>query len=410
MTRRGLLKVSAGAGVAAVPFGAPAAAGLSAATEEVTPFRLHIPDSALLDLRRRLASTRWPEREPVADGSQGARLEQVRGLARHWLTRYDWRRLEARLNRIGQFRTRLDGLGIHFLHVRSPHRNALPLLLTHGWPGSVVEFLDVIGPLTDPTAFGGRASDAFHVVVPSLPGFAFSDKPTQTGWNITRIAKAWADLMRRLGYDRYMAQGGDWGSFVTAELARLGPPEIVGIHLNFYALFDPPVVGEPTPEEKAALEKLEKFTTDGSGYFTEQSTRPQQVGYGLTDSPVGQAAWIYEKFAEWSDSDGVPENVFGYDKMLDDIMLYWLPATAASSARIYWENARSTPEPQEFTVPVGYSDFPNEIVPLPRVWAERIFKEKLVYYNKLDRGGHFAAFEQPVLFTEELRKYARLIR
>lgn len=417
ITRRGMLKVSAGAGAVALPLGLPAAAvaepatlELPPATDAITPFRLHVPEIALVDLRRRLAATRWPEREPVDDASQGPQLQRVRRLARHWRTRYDWRRLEARLNDLGQYRTRLDGLGIHFLHVRSRHREALPLLMTHGWPGSVVEFLDAIEPLTDPTAHGGRAADAFHVAVPSLPGFGLSDKPSSTGWNLARIARAWATLMTRLGYDRYIAQGGDWGSGVTGELARLHQPELAGIHVNFNATFEPPVVGEPTPEEKKALEQLERFVNDGSGYYLEQATRPQQVGYGLSDSPVGQAAWIYEKFVEWTDSDGDPESVLGYDKMLDDITLYWLRATAASSARIYWENARVAPEPITYEVPVGYSDFPGEVVGMPRIWAERIFKERLVYYNKPPRGGHFAAFEQPALFAEEVRRFGRLIR
>jgi epoxide hydrolase len=318
--------------------------------------------------------------------------------------------VEARLNGFGQYRTRLDGLGIHFLHVRSKHSNAMPLLLTHGWPGSVVEFLNTIGPFTDPTAYGGRAEDAFHVVVPSLPGYGFSDKPASTGWNVGRTAKAWVELMKRLGYNRYIAQGGDWGGIVTSELAKLAPAGLAGVHLNIFASFTPPIVGEPTEEEKEALAKLEKFQSDGSGYFTEQGTRPQQVGYGLSDSPAGQAAWIYEKFSEWTDSGNNPESVLGYDQMLDDIMLYWLPATAASSARFYWEFGRSQPAPDVFGVPIGYTTFPGEILPLPKVWAERVYKDKLVYFNKVDRGGHFAAFEQPQIFVDEVRKFARLVR
>lgn len=420
LSRRGMLRSTAAAAPAALlaaTSASPAAAEsggpeleLPPATDAVTPFRLRIPESALRDLRQRLAATRWPERETVPNASQGAQLDRVRGLVGHWRTRYDWRRVEARLNGFGQYRTRLDGLGFHFLHVRSRHQNAMPIVLTHGWPGSVIEFLNVIGPLTDPTKYGGTADDAFQVVVPSLPGFGFSDKPATAGWNVERIAKAWAQLMPRLGYRRYIAQGGDWGSGVTHALGALKPPELAGIHLNFFAAFEPPIGDPPTEEEKEAKAKLDKFITDGSGYFSEQSTRPQQVGYGLTDSPVGQAAWIYEKFAEWTDSNGNPESVLGYDQMLDDIMLYWLPATAASSARIYWEVMRGGLPLGEVGVPVGFTTFPGEVVPIPRVWAERIFKKNLIYFNKVGRGGHFAAFEQPNIFTEELRKFTRKLR
>ncbi|MFC0113210.1 epoxide hydrolase family protein [Kibdelosporangium aridum] len=413
LSRRGLL--GAGAAAPLGLLGMPAYAeettfSLPPATDAVTPFRLRVPDSVLIDLKRRLAATRWPERETVDDVTQGAQLEKVRKLVAYWLTRYDWRRVEARLNGFGQFRTRIDGLGIHFLHVRSKHRDAIPILLSHGWPGSVVEFLNVIGPLTDPTAFGGKAEDAFHVVVPSLPGYGFSDKPSSTGWNVTRTANAWAVLMKRLGYTRWLAQGGDWGGAVTAELAKIKPAGLAGIHLNFFATFNPPVSDPPTPEELEALAKLEKFQTDGSGYFTEHATRPQQVGYSLSDSPTGQAAWIYEKFSEWTDSDFNPESVLGYDQMLDDIMLYWLPATGASSARFYWEFGRSTPTPDEFHVPIGFTVFPREILPLPRIWAERVYKDNLIYFNRVARGGHFAAFEQPEIFTDEVRKFARLLR
>jgi epoxide hydrolase len=383
---------------------------LPAATDEVTPFRLRVPDSVLEDLERRLSTTRWPEQEPVPDATQGAQLAKVRDLTRYWLEHYDWRRAEARLNGFGQFCTRLDGLGIHFLHVRSPHENALPLLLTHGWPGSVVEFLDVIGPFTDPTRYGGRAEDAFHVVIPSLPGHGFSDRPATTGWNAPRTARAWAQLMERLGYRRYIAQGGDWGSVVTTELAKQKPDGLAGIHLNLAATFGPPVADDPTEEEAEALARFERFRTGGFGYFSEQSTRPQQVGYGLTDSPAGQAAWIYEKIAEWSDSGNGLENVLGYDQILDYIMLYWLPATAASSARFYWEIARIRPTPDLFDVPIGYTTFPAELLAFPRIWAERLYQDNLVYFNTAERGGHFAAFEQPALFTEEVRRFGRLLR
>lgn len=411
LSRRGMLRAGALAtpvgmlAADAVPAFAASAYEITPATDEVTPFRLRVPESALRDLRRRLASTRWPERETVDDASQGLQRHRVQRLVAHWQTQYDWRQVEARLNRIGQYRTRLDGLGIHFLHVRSRHENALPLVLTHGWPGSVIEFLEVIGPLTDPTSYGGTAGDAFHVVVPSLPGYGFSDRPATTGWNFPRIAKAWAQLMDRLGYDRYIAQGGDWGSAVTHHLARLAPAGLAGIHVTM-SWWEPPVEGEQTPEEKEALAKLDEFFATGTGYFFEQSTRPQQVGYGLTDSPTGQAAWIFEKFTEWT--DGEPERVLGYDRILDDIMLYWLPATAASSARLYWESGEQVTR-GELKLPVGFTTFPREIVPTPKVWAERIYPN-LVYFNRTDRGGHFAAFEQPRLFAEELRKFGRLIR
>jgi pimeloyl-ACP methyl ester carboxylesterase len=419
VTRRGVLRTAAVVGASTVPVAlpetassAPAEAGLvlPAATTDVTPFRLSVSDSTLRDLRQRLAATRFPERETVPDTSQGAQLERVRRLVEHWRTRYDWHRVEERLNGFGQFRTRIDGLGFHFLHVRSRHAGALPVLLTHGWPGSVVEFLDVIGPLTDPPAYGGSAADAFHVVVPSLPGFGFSDKPATTGWNVQRIANAWPQLMARLGYGRWIAQGGDWGAVVTHELAKLGPAGLAGVHLNFFPIFQPPVGDPPTPEEQAALDKLQRFFNDDAGFVSLQSTRPQTVGYGLTDSPAGQAAWIFEKFVAWTDSDGDPEQVLGLDRMLDDIMLYWLPSTAAASARIYWEDARAASTPNEFKVPVGFTVFPAEIVPTPRIWAERIYQDKLVYFNNVDRGGHFAAFEQPEIFTQELRTFARLVR
>ncbi|MEV6106464.1 epoxide hydrolase family protein [Streptomyces sp. NPDC051940] len=415
-SRRNVLQSAAAVGAVAAPLSwaaaspAHAATGLALpeATTDVTPFRLAVPDGALDDLRRRLAAARFPERE--TDGSQGAPLDRVRALADHWRTRYDWRRVEARLNRFGQFRTRIDGLGIHFLHVRSRHPGAVPLLLTHGWPGSVVEFLDVIGPLTDPPAYGGSAADAFHVVVPSLPGFGFSDRPAATGWNVPRIAAAWGLLMERLGYRRWLAQGGDFGGSVTHEMAKQGPAGLAGVHLNFFPVFSPPVGDPPTAEEQEALAKLQRFFNDGAGFVYEQSTRPQTVGYGLTDSPVGQAAWIYEKFLEWTDSDGNPEQVLGVDRMLDAVMLYWLPATAASSARIYWEDARTAATPDDFAVPVGFTVFPHEIVPTPKVWAERVYGSRLIYFNTAARGGHFAAFEQPALFTDEVRAFARLVR
>ena len=374
-----------------------------------TPFRLAVPDAELADLRDRLRRTRWPEAETVDDWSQGIPLAYVQELCAHWADGYDWRSTEARLNALGQERVVIDGLGIHLLHVRSPHPDALPLVLTHGWPGSVVEFLDVIGPLTDPPAHGGDAADAFHVVCPSLPGYGFSDKPTAPGWNVERIARAWAELMARLGYDRYGAQGGDWGAMVTATLGAVDPDHLAGVHVNM-PVAGPPAGGGPdlTAAELAALAPYEEHRRWGTGYSKQQSTRPQTLGYGLVDSPAGQLAWIVEKFWAWADCDGHPENVFTRDQLLDNVMLYWLPGTGASSARLYWESFRS-PGLDPVTVPSGCSIFPREIARLPRSWVEGRFTD-LRWWNELDRGGHFAAFEQPALFVGELRSFFRLVR
>jgi len=378
----------------------------------ITPFTYHAPQSALDDLKRRLTNARWPERETVSDWSQGVPLEKLRALVEYWQTAYDWRRFETKLNGFAQYRTEIDGLNIHFLHVRSRHANALPIILTHGWPGSVIEFFKIIDPLTNPTAHGGRPEEAFHVVAPSLPGFAFSDKPTERGWNAARIARAWTELMRRLGYNRYAAQGGDWGSIVTTTLAQQRPAGLAGIHLNMPIVFPDPI---PTtglsPAEQRAIEKFKLFQSDGFGYFLEQATRPQTIGYPLADSPIGQAAWIYEKFHDWTDNNGDPESALTRDEMLDNITLYWLTNTGPSSARIYFEQARlgAPTNSGRVDLPVGCSIFPREIVPAPRTWAERVFP-KLIYWNELDRGGHFAAFEQPALFTKELRACFRSLR
>jgi len=373
---------------------------------EIEPFHLSVSDAQLADLRDRLARTRWPDRETVEDTGQGPRLAQVRALAAYWRDRYDWRRCEAMLNGFGQYRTAIDGLGITFLHVRSPEPDALPLLMTHGWPGSMIEFHKVIGPLTDPAAHGGNPRDAFHLVIPTMPGFGFSDKPTEPGWGVSRIADAWITLMERLGYARWGAQGGDWGSAVTTAIGFKAPPGCVGIHLNFVAY-------QPTPEEMAAATPLEQAMIDSStyyqnvlsGYATLQSTRPQTIGYALADSPVGQASWMYALFQDVSDSGGNAESVFSYDEMLDDIMLYWLPDAGASSARLYWEGRSSMagPSPSEpMRTPTGISMFPKELVRISRRWAEKRFTT-LVHFNELKHGGHFAALEQPVLFTEEVR-------
>jgi pimeloyl-ACP methyl ester carboxylesterase len=379
-------------------------------TDEIEPFRPPIDDAQLDDLRERLARTRWPEAETVDDWSQGIPLAYVQDLCRYWAQEYDGHRVQRRMDAVGQFRTEIDGLGIHFLHGRSPHPEALPLLLTHGWPGSVVEFLKVIEPLTDPVAHGGDARDAFHVVCPSLPGYGFSDKPTATGWGIPHIAGAWAQLMARLGYDRYGAQGGDWGAMVTMALAQIDQPHLVGIHLNMPTIARRAVAeaGPPTVEEQASLDAYVEHRRHGTGYSTQQSTRPQTLGYGLVDSPAAQCAWIVEKFWAWMDCDGHPENVVTRDELLDNVMLYWLPGTGASSARLYWESFAERDE-RTIDVPVGCSIFPKEIFPISRRWAEYRFKD-LRYWNELERGGHFAAFEQPAVFVDELRAFFRLVR
>ncbi|MET0546437.1 MAG: epoxide hydrolase family protein [Caulobacterales bacterium] len=375
----------------------------------IDPFILSVPEETLTDLKRRLENVRWPQRETVTDWSQGVPLEKVRALVAYWRDEYDWRRCEAMLNRFTQYKTEIDGVGVHFLHIRSLSPNALPLIMTHGWPGSVIEFHKVIGPLTDPAAHGLNPSDAFHLIIPSLPGYGFSDQPKDTGWAIPRIAKAWAVLMQRLGYDKYGAQGGDWGAVVTTHLGKLKPSGLIGVHVNL-PLVLPENPGETLSSEEAAmLQALRRHGLHESGYAEQQATRPQTLGYALTDSPVGQAAWIYEKFKVWTDCDGEPENILAYDEMLDNIMLYWLSGTAASAGRLYWESYRTGFGGIEVEVPVGCSVFPREIYRAPRSWAERFFKN-LTYWNELDRGGHFAAFEQPALFAQEVRDCFRLMR
>lgn len=369
-------------------------------TDTIRSFDLQVPQGELDALNQRLDQARWPEKEPVDDWSQGVPTERLRALVDYWRNTYDWRRCEAMLNAWGQFKTTIDGLDIHFLHIRSPHAQAMPLLLTHGWPGSVLEFNKVIGPLSDPSAHGGEASDAFHLVIPSLPGYGFSGKPEQSGWGVERIAQAWAELMRRLGYTRYVAQGGDWGSSVTVQLGVQAPEGLAGVHFNMLTVM-PPSLEDVTDEEQKALDAFRHFTEVESAYARLQATRPQTLGYALADSPVGQAAWIYEKLRNWSDCGGEPETVFTYDEMLDNIMLYWLTNSGASSARLYWESMNSF-RPMEIALPVGYSQFPKEITSPPRKWADAVFSN-IIHWNTLDRGGHFAAFEQPELFVGELR-------
>ena len=386
--------------------GQPSPAPLPRVTKAVTPFRVVTSSAAISDARRRLQATRWPERQTVDDWRQGAPVAAVQELVSYWRTDYDWRRLERRLNAYPQFRTEIDGLGIHFLHVRSPHEHARPIVLTHGWPGSIVEFLDIIGPLTDPTKHGGKPENAFHVVLPSLPGFGFSDKPTESGWGLPRIAGAWSVLMRRLGYTDYLAQGGDWGAGVTTWMAKKHVEGLRAIHLNLPVLFPPPLEGEPNQAEKETIAQLVAFNDRKSGYAKLQSTRPQTIGYALADSPAGQAAWIYEKFGEWTDSSFEPERELSRDAMLDNISLYWLTNTAASSARLYYESFTADFSTQKLDLPVAVSIFPGELFQPPRLWGERVYS-RLFYWNKAARGGHFAAFEQPAVFVEELRSAFR---
>jgi pimeloyl-ACP methyl ester carboxylesterase len=378
-------------------------------SEAISPFTLAIPQADLDDLKARLGRTRWPDRETVEDWSQGAPLAKVQALCAHWREKYDWRRCEGRLNALGQYKTTLDGLSIHFLHVRSKHENAMPLLITHGWPGSVIEFMKVIGPLTDPTAHGGKAEDAFHVIAPSLPGYGFSEKPRETGWGVPRIAMAWIGLMQRLGYERWVAQGGDWGAAVTTAIGLIRPPGCAAIHVNMPLVFPTPEdAAGATPAELKSLASMQFYQEKDSGYSKQQATRPQSLGYGLVDSPAGQAAWIYEKMYAWTDNKGVPEDALSMDEMLDNIMLYWLPGTGASSARLYWESFASFAS-IKLEAPVGASIYPKEIFRPSRRWAERQMSN-IIHWNELDRGGHFAAWEQPELYVGEVRACFRKVR
>ncbi len=386
----------------------------------IRPFRLEVPEEALVDLRRRLAATRWPTKELVADRSQGVQLATLQALARYWATDYDLGRLEARLNALPQFRTEIDGVDIHFIHVRSRHENALPLIMTHGWPGSVIELLDTVGPLTDPTAHGGTPEDAFHLVLPSLPGYGFSGQPTELGWENGRIARAWAELMDRLGYSRYVAQGGDVGTDVTDAMGRQAPEGLLGIHVTLLDAAVPlkPQLPAETEQERAAHKAIETFLAEGFGYFLEQANRPQTIGYSLLNSPIGLAAWMldhdtdsYYKISR-AFVDGEPVGNLTRDNILDNITLYWLTGTGASSARWYWETTQAqatgqTPPP--VAVPVGFTTFPGEIFAAPRSWVETVYPG-LAYFNEVDRGGHFAAWEEPQLLATELRAAFRSLR
>ena len=378
---------------------------------KITPFPIAITPDKLDDLRERLARTRWPEREPVGNWSQGVPLAKLRALSDHWRKRYDWRQCEAMLNRWSPHRTVIDGLGIVFHHIRSPEPDALPVIATHGWPGSVIEFSKVVGPLTDPVAHGGRREDAVHLVLPHLPGYGFSDKPSDKGWGVPRIADAWTELMRRLGYsDRWAAQGGDWGGAVSLAIAAKAPAGCIGCHFNI-------VFVNPTPEqvasadsrEQAIIDRLKLYNKDQFGYAKEQSTRPQTIGYALTDSPFGQAAWIYEKFWEWTDNGGELESIFTLDELLDNISLYWLTTSGASSARLYWESyGRWETGPIE--LPVAFSIFPQEIMRTSRRWADIQYKNIVHFNDEIAHGGHFAAFEQPETFINEVRTSLRAMR
>jgi pimeloyl-ACP methyl ester carboxylesterase len=397
-----------------------------AAATAIRPFHVDIPEEELADLRRRLAATRWSDPETVPDQSQGAQLSRLQGLVRYWGTDYDWRRAEAKLNALPQFITEIDGLDIHFIHVRSRHQDALPLIVTHGWPGSVLELLKVIEPLTDPTAHGGAAQDAFHLVIPSLPGYGFSARPQAPGWDPDRIARAWDELMKRLGYTRYVAQGGDWGAVVTEAMGRQAPAGLTGIHVNLAAAVPPDVEAAlagagPVPamseQERAVFDALSAYRKSGnSGYFAALTTRPQAVGYGLTDSPAGLAAFFlwHPGFAQWTygDDPGEPKTK---DEVLDDITLYWLTNTAASSGRLYWENRGASPtsatamKTAEISVPVGVTVFPDDVYRPPQTWARRAYPT-LTYFHEVDKGGHFAAWEQPDLFSAEIRAAFRSLR
>jgi pimeloyl-ACP methyl ester carboxylesterase len=433
--RRQLLTTAATGLVAAATAGLLAAYPTQAVAvesrEAIRPFHIHTPENDLVELRRRLAATRWPEKETVTDDTQGVPLATMRELVRHWQTDYDWRKVEARLNSLPNFITEIDGLDIHFLHIRSKHENALPLIVTHGWPGSVIEQLKIIDPLTNPTAHGGAASDAFHLVVPSLPGYGFSGKPTEAGWGPARIAKAWLVLMKRLGYSRFVAQGGDWGSPICNEMGKLAAPELLGVHVNLPGTVPPEIfkliaAGDPPPadlsaDERRAFDQIKLAFTKRRAYALEMGTRPQTL-YGLADSPVALASWLidhgdgYAQPAASITSAALGRTVNGYsagdltrDDLLDDITLYWLTNTGVSAGRIYWENKINLYVAANVPIPAAITVFPGENYQAPRSWAEKAY-QKLIYFNEVDKGGHFAAWEQPALFSAEVRAAFRSLR
>lgn len=423
ITRRDLLATSSAAG--AIRFLSPNLAA-AANDDAVRPFKVNVPKDQIDDLRRRIAVTRWPDRETVDDQSQGAQLENFQQLMRYWSSTYDWRKAEAKLNALPQFKTKIEGVDIHFIHVRSRQPNAMPLIMTHGWPGSVFELLKTVGPLTDPVAHGGRPDEAFDLILPSLPGYGFSERPREIGWNPDRIARAWSELMKRLGYTRYVAQGGDWGAPITNAMARQVPAGLLGIHVNLPATVPPEVgaalTGGPIPtgltdQERAVLDGLMANAKKGNtAYFTLMSARPQAIGYGLTDSPSGLAAWllVHPGFAKWNFGDE-PMSLPTRDDVLDNFTLYWLTNTAASSARLYWENGglsvilAGPQKTAEVTLPVAITVFPDDVYRAPESWARRAYRN-LIYFHEADRGGHFAAWEQPDLFSTELRAAFRSLR
>jgi pimeloyl-ACP methyl ester carboxylesterase len=385
----------------------------------IREFTVSVPEAELIELRRRIKATRWPDRETVDDQSQGVQLATIRELVGYWGSGYDWRKIETKLNALPNFMTYVDGVDIHFIHVKSRHPNALPLIMTHGWPGSVLELLGVIDPLTNPTAHGGSAADAFDLVVPSMPGYGFSGRPQDSGWDGARMGRAWAVLMERLGYTRYVSQGGDWGSVISDKMAVQKPAGLLAIHVNMPGVVPPEIArilqcGDPPPanlpaDELAAFNKLNELYKRGNGYAIEQTTRPQTLGYGLADSPAGLAAWFYEKFAAWSYTDGHPERELTKDQMLDDITLYWVTNTPTSSARLYWENNANNFNAVDVSLPAAITVFPGELYQTPRSWAERAYRN-LIYFNKVDKGGHFAAWEQPELFAQEMRAAFRSVK
>jgi pimeloyl-ACP methyl ester carboxylesterase len=430
ITRRAVLALTTAAGayvLTASEFSRAAQPSEGAADAAIRPFRIEVPEEALVDLRRRLTATRWPDQE--TDPSQGVQLAVIRQLVQYWQTDYDWRSVEARLNAVPQFITKIDGVDIHFIHVRSKHENALPAIVTHGWPGSIIEQLNIIDPLTNPTAHSASAADAFHLVIPSMPGYGFSGKPAGIGWNADRIARAWAELMTRLGYTRYVAQGGDWGSPVSSAMARQKAAGLLGIHVNLPATLPPEVgkalaSGDPAPaglsaEEKAAFDRINEFFMKGRGYAVMMGTRPQTIGYGLTDSPIALAAFMLDhdarSYAQLAQAiDGRPTGALTRDAFLDNITLYWLTNSAVSSARLYWESPGSVlsavgQKTADISLPVAVSVFPGELYQAPKSWTERAYRN-LIYFNAVDKGGHFAAWEQPELFSTELRAAFRSLR
>ncbi|MEA1672665.1 epoxide hydrolase [Nitrospirillum sp. BR 11163] len=416
-TRRHFLAATAAAGaIGTLPGAVRAATG----DEAIRPFKVQVPEEALAEMKRRVNATLWPEAETVPDDSQGVKLATMQALLRTWGADYDWRKLEAKLNALPMFMTEIDGLDIHFIHVRSRHAKAMPMIMTHGWPGSILEFLKVIDPLTNPMAHGGSADDAFHLVIPSIPGFGFSGKPSAKGWGSDHVGRAWGTLMRRLGYERYVSQGGDCGSVISQRMALQNVPGLTAIHLNMPGTVPKEIAailkaGGPapaslSPKERAAFDALEAFYRDSSGYADMMVTRPQTIGYSLLDSPAGLAAWMYDKFATWTYSDGQPERVLTREEMLNDISLYWLTRTGASAARIYWEDHSNNFNAIDIkTLPVAVTVFPGEIYRAPRTWAERCY-HNLVYFSEAGNGGHFAAWEQPELFTAEVRAAFRSLR